>query len=312
LERFDDVALSCPPPKRKVFSGGRDLQKRTHMGDSEGLGRAYAEQAFAALFPNGIQALSQLDAAIAQINAKAQELVTGILQATARFAPLERESQALRELDNHLAPYGWFVPPSLEPAARAELLNLAMAEGGAPEVIIRLLDLTDAGLAERIVDRACEGWITKKRDALFHAALSAHERADYALSVPVLLAQVEGAYRNWLEAVGEQPDSPFRAAGALEFEAIRGLLTLSDLMLYEHLGSFAGAIPIQLAASVRTSTDLSRLKQKFPLGFLSRHAVMHGIDTDYGSRANSTKALFVVDVAVELFSAFEPSKGSSP
>jgi len=290
-------------------SGVRQPEEAT-MADPNSLGRAYAEQAVAALFPNGIRDLGQLEEVAEQVRARVHEHIAAIAQAVSRFAPLAKESKALHELDDRLASVGWFVPPTLAAESRAELYDLAVAKGDPRGAVDYLKYCCSAGLAREIVDRACSAPITNTRCDLLQPALSAHLHADYILSVPVLLAQVEGAYREWLGAVGQQRNSPFRKASAQELADIRGVLDVSDLLLYEHLGTFSRVIPEQLAASVQSPADLTTLRQRFPLGFLSRHAVMHGIDINYGSEENSIKALFVLDVAVELFSRFEPKHGS--
>jgi hypothetical protein len=200
-------------------------------------------------------------------------LVAG--QLLARIDPYLREAESLRELNDLLAPHGWFVPPSLDSGIRLTIRDLVIEEDAPLRAVAELVECCDGEFSQQIIACACECWAMKDRGSLLTTSRTLYNRK-------------EG---KWLESLAKD-------------------LTLSEMMLYVCLCSFSKAIPEQLAASVHSETELAAYKRRFPLGFLSRHAVLHGIDKDYGTRENSTKALFVIDVLRKLFSSFEPRSSS--
>lgn len=284
--------------------------KETRRADSSSLGRAYVEQMLASLTGNWTASLAEFKENIDRLVSTICEPMLVAGQQVARIAPYLQEAESLRELNDLLAPHGWFIPPSVDAEMRSAIRKLMVEEEDSRGAVATLVEHCDGELSQRIVDRACDCWAMKDRASLLRDALLAHKEGKYTLSVPVLLSQTEGAYVGWLTAVGERPRTPFDCKEVKRLESIAGILTLSEMMLYVCLCAFSRAIPEQLAASVNSPAALAAQKRRFPLGFLSRHAILHGIDKDYGTRENSSKALFVIDVVRELFSNFEPRPSS--
>ena len=281
------------------------------MAEGNTLGRAYVEE-----FLNGItknwtipmeEIISALDEASTRIREQAWDMVSSFARAAAQLAPLTKKSEAIRRINERLEPHGWFVPPSLPDELRDSIAHLLDEKDAPRAAVATLLGACSGHVGEEVVERACGCWVMTDRGGALRESLEAHKAKMYFASVPILISQVEGAYRDWLAATGNLADSPFNKMGVQALKQISDILTFSDVILYEHLGAFANAIPNQLGATVNTQADLVRFKEKYPFGFLSRHAVMHGIDREYGTEQNSAKALLVLDLAVGLFQRFDLS-----
>jgi len=212
---------------------------------------------------------------------------------------LERMQRAFQELPERqrralkmLAEDGWYFDPHWN---FAELFSVARQigtgdteeargalcrhfESRAPEI--------EAELAERFPQRA----------RIIVAALRAHQKEEYALSVPVFLAQADGICA---DLVGVQLYS--RRDGVPQIAScsdIKGASPFEASLLYPL------TIPTPISASKKeraSSTDL-----------LSRHAVLHGESTDYDTRVNSNRALsLLVYVSWVLEKIHDPDVNSS-
>jgi hypothetical protein len=116
----------------------------------------------------------------------------------------------------------------------------------------------------------------RKRLPILLDALKAHEERRFTLSVPVLLAQLEG-----LIAEAKQ-----------------------------HKGRFTGKTLVQYLESIRTrGSRFQRIAARFvveilwadfqhgaSLPTLSRHAILHGADVDYGTGGNSLRSILYFDI----------------
>jgi hypothetical protein len=119
------------------------------------------------------------------------------------------------------------------------------------------------------------------RMRILSAAMDAHARGAYELSVPALLAQLEGVVSDHKRPGG-------------------GRLRQSDI--YSHVTDLSKQHPMlasQLAEFVENIVfaDFVRGQQ---LPELSRHAILHGADTTYATEDNSTKAILTFDFVAEL------------
>ncbi len=141
-------------------------------------------------------------------------------------------------------------------------------------------------------------WL-RKRMPILREAVEAHIQRRYLLSVPPILAQLEGivaegfAHRGRLshrDRTGKNPKT-------LE-EYLRRLLpadesdtsdqAVRDLMLDVVLGNFEHGVPLP--------------------GNVNRHAILHGADTDYGMIEYSLKAILLFDYLQDAFE-FVASEG---
>lgn len=154
-------------------------------------------------------------------------------------------------------------------------------------MMCRAAEEIEAGRAQVVDDLLCE-WYDKVLDTkqrslrsrfptrapLLDAALFAHKRQEYALSVPVFLIQAEGIWWNQTrQAIYSSKNRPS------EKELIEKYNFPLSLLAYLML--FTIPLPINYTSKER-DMDFTGL---------NRNMVLHGEDVDYATRENSCKAL---------------------
>jgi len=179
----------------------------------------------------------------------------------------QRNQEALRVL----AWNGWYVDPDLPPAELFELATL-FELGEALTAHTQLCDYFDSRLAE-IEAALCEHFPTRAK--LLRSAFGAHRRTEFALAIPVLLAQADGVCQ---EITGIQLYSRRNGIPMLASE-----LALRDVtpLLKSLLTPLVKPMPISASADERAGLADT----------LNRHAVLHGESVDYASRLNSCRAI---------------------
>jgi len=214
-------------------------------------------------------------------------------------------AKGMEDLNGALEKHGWFVPPSLSANEVSRLREMVVMRGEADAAVDLLLELCDSGLSGRIIDAACSHRAFEDRVPLLREGLAAHGEGRYALSIPVLLAQAEGAYLGFLEGKGVSSTGMYKHEewAASEIEALAALLPLGALVSFTALQGFSKTMYEQFTARVLSAAELAALQARFPRGCLSRHAVIHGRDPAYATRENSAKALFIVDSVRALLDA---------
>lgn len=113
-------------------------------------------------------------------------------------------------------------------------------------------------------------------------ACAAHERGEYALSVPVFFSQAEGILRDITSSeLFSERKSPVTKFAQLQREQIptdEHWINLSDDAIWAQL---SGDLPIGWGPKLRADNDYVGL---------NRNTTLHGIDLDYASEINSLKA----------------------
>lgn len=278
------------------------------------IGRAYVEEFFKAT-EQWRKALDSASGPIEEARRGFAELVNGLipdLKFLQDMVRRDREAKRVEALNSFLEDQGWFVPPILDEEEQEAVAEM-VESGNTPDTIIQhLMEWCARGGGREIVETASSNWAFSGREALLKQAFEAHERGKYALSIPVFLSQAEGAFIGGLVSFGfnsENKPGLFKRDMPPEIVNLSGNLYLTEIVLHAHLCSFSGTLSSQLTASVWTEADLKDLRTTYPRGYLSRHGVMHGIDTGYASPENGVKALFVVDVLREFFDYFQTGDG---
>jgi len=115
----------------------------------------------------------------------------------------------------------------------------------------------------------------KPRMHILEAAVKAHIRGEYVLSVPALIAQIEGFIASLKNHRGQMKGSQYKT---FLLEAIGTQSTVQELM-----------------TSFITDHLLERFGHGDPIPSISRHAILHGGDVDYGTCETSLKIILFID-----------------
>lgn len=269
------------------------------------ISEAYCKAFFEAMQP----AQERFFKRIAAFHEAAQEEALNLATAALNLAKKEQLVKKMEQVNDTLAQHAWFVPPLLSEGQITQLHRLAVVNGDANAAIAELIDYCDAGLPEKIVDAACSQKAFGNRTLLLRQALEAHTEGRFALSIPVFLAQAEGAYLQTLEAHGIFDDAYLFKKGEWAKAPVERFiegLPLTEVLFASTFRAFSVTMCEQFTATVKSTKDLKRLKAKYPRGFLSRHAVLHGRDEGYATKENSLRALFILDTVRELVSRLLP------
>ena len=213
-----------------------------------------------------------------------------------RLAELEQKaeySKKIHALNTVLSSYGWFIPPSCNEELIDRLVTM-IEKNADSRVIIQAIvfHYRDRENVRPIFIKAYEHSVFTKRQSLLEEAFEAHLQGKYGLAIPILLAQSEGAFKEALAA-----ESLFRREvwqPEVVEEAVKEL-PITEIVLADILRGFSDAMYNEFTTSVYTVADFEQLKKDLGYSPLPRHAVLHGIDSSYGTEENSLKALFLLD-----------------
>lgn len=227
--------------------------------------RAMLQETFSQFFdPEALNALRQ------QFNE--------IAKAAAEWAKLfEQAAPWSRECLGILASNGWYIDPDGMSMPDAFELADEFRRGATAAADSRFmahfndrLTLLEAGLSARFPARA----------HLFAAAFRAHRVGEYALSIPVLLAQADGICQ---ELRGVQLYAKKRGGDGTKTK-LSDLPDISALdgLVASWISPLTGVFPITYSPNQRGTA---------PATMLNRHAVLHGESVTYDSEINSCRAI---------------------
>jgi hypothetical protein len=198
-----------------------------------------------------------------------QEALAPVLASVARAVEQlpEKSKQALKIL----AENGWYLDPDLSVPTLFEMAT-KFSSGNTAHANNELCDHFDSRIAEIDIDFNKQ---LPARGRLLSPTFRAHRKTEYALSIPVFLAQADGICK---EITGEQLYS--RSSGVPKLASI--LLT-SDMspLSKSLLAPIVEPMPISASSKEREQMD----------NILNRHAILHGDSTDYDNRLNSCRAI---------------------
>jgi len=185
-----------------------------------------------------------------------------------------------REACLAIAREGWYVDPDVD------FTELWALEAAAVNGDIEGLDATLSSYFEERLDaiesRVCDHFPNRKH--LFSLAFGAHRRGEYALSIPVLLAQTDGMCAEVLDQeLFRRRDGKPRTA-----DFVRRIQV--DTFLYALLAPLEEPLPINATEAERGEDFV----------YLNRHTVMHGESLDYGSRMNGLRAVSLVNYVAQM------------
>ncbi|MEO8905497.1 MAG: hypothetical protein ABI488_23520 [Polyangiaceae bacterium] len=168
-----------------------------------------------------------------------------------------------------MASHGWYADPTWIAGAERYIADL-LTERPRAEMDAELCDLIEEAAPASL--SALEASFPR-RARFFAAAFQAHARREYALSIPVLLAQADGICD---EIHGVQLHSKKDGAFALAAK-------LDSATARPHLTPLLESHPISWNVGERRKRPGSLV--------LNRHTVLHGESVDYDTRANSCRAI---------------------
>lgn len=242
-------------------------------------------------------------------NTKEREVFFRLFKQSSRIWQEEAKKTLpmLAEAAVFMASNGWWMLPQLSPFQYQGILANRMSLQGE--------SLTDSIVAwankpgEHRLQEIVSSWSLRAftmRHHIFEEALWAHEHEKYHVTLPVLLAQIEGIVRMSLAvATGGAPQSfdfkKVRNGFAAKLKTL-GKLTKKQKISIGHIRAAENfhnlAVVEKIFESFNSATD--------PVpSALNRHAVAHGIAIDYGTRENSTKALLFLDMLHALCAQVE-------
>jgi hypothetical protein len=148
----------------------------------------------------------------------------------------------------------------------------------------------------RIAERWWRWKVVEARRGLLEQALAAHFEGRYALSVPVLLAQIEGVLAD-----------AFAHRGRLNGFGVKGANTPYLRLLAAGADPFLGTVATTLLHA--EGVTFARFERGEPWHGLNRHAVLHGADLDYATRERSLQAILTFDLIVDALGWIELGDG---
>lgn len=129
--------------------------------------------------------------------------------------------------------------------------------------------------------------ILKNRKQILRQAVYAHFKENYYLSIPIVFSQLEGIIANTFKHKGKMHQNDY-------------INYLGKILNDNKNMSFDGLINNFYATIV-----LASFNHNEPIkSVLSRHAIMHGADTKYGTKINSIKALLLFDYIINKIDEF--------
>lgn len=208
-------------------------------------------------------------------------------------AEIERGfSEQYVECYRRLADRSWFLDADIPITGPCTLLD-SLDRGKEQEVEDELADYY-RGRVDAIERELVQAY--PHRRVALEAAFRAHRQGEYNLSIPVFLAQADGISLDTYSA------HYFRARTSIP----AATTYISDKAIEQSTAAFAYPLIHKGMNRAHTST--------LPAGnkALNRHAILHGIDSNYGTELNSLKSISLISYlhGVTIMIANEKSRGA--
>jgi len=189
-----------------------------------------------------------------------------------------------------LAERGWYISAEMDmPFLRA---LQAAAESRDFAALDRLMESWVSSSVSEIAGRAAARF--PNRASLVASAVQAHLRHEFALSVPVLLIQVEGMCVQTFDSRLYSTKRGIPNTRTLAESIVDGPIAEAYLQPL--------CIPSGLTAGSNHRAD-------YP-DSMNRHEILHGISTDYATPINSLKAISLMDYFVTLVARERPESAA--
>lgn len=227
---------------------------------------------------------------------KMDELIKEMAKSDAEMAALLKES-------------GWFFSPTMMDLAMVDIQEaLIKYKEGDKDAIYNLVRTTFCSNEFENLKNAQKNWSLNDyfsgRENIINQAINAHIRGEYALSIPVLITQIEGiagefCEKNSVEVMAtdrngkktlrkittKNSNGGYKLQGAINNEFLKG-------------GIFHPEVLLSLIDSI-IFTNTDNLGKDYST-ILNRHGILHGNIKMYDSEINSYKCILLLDVLSEL------------
>lgn len=186
---------------------------------------------------------------------------------------------------------GWPPPIDLPSSTVARILKLAEDPGQLESKATIEGVLTDHFDTRRLRAKA-KSWaahkLLQRRHTILSKAIEAHIKGDYELSIPALVSQIEGVIADGFGHVGQMGGAQYQKYLDTHFDE-NGNNDAEDA---------ANRAIRQFVAKIL----LAQFEHGKPSGSpLSRHAILHGGDTDFPCQENSLRAILLLDALQDSF-----------
>ena len=239
------------------------------------------------------------DSPLEQLNSVTKPLLDYLTVLTRNFQNFFQQMMAEREAAAKVHPRvlevllsrGWC--HSYEFPDRALILLNKLADAGDLEHIDLLMADFTRHQFDRIQHAACKTY--PARAAILTDAFEAHQSKKFTLSVPTLLAQVDGI---GCEVLG---------IGRYFYYKDRRKDGLANVLAQLKLPGEGTPYPVspihkQMLAAFEVDWPLTLDSNKRPVGspLLNRNGVLHGLDTDYATEMNSLRCVLLLGFLLEV------------
>ena len=205
----------------------------------------------------------------------------------------------IRYVQNFLARRGWYLSGSSDLKDILQLYNFI--QDGNEKAVERFM----ISHAKDEIEQISKGlsYSYPKRFPLLNDAFNAHNNQLYSLSIPVFLAQADGISHEILGVSFYSKVSSENGKGISEPKTKRALKRkLVNKVDHSDAIEIFFLRPLEVLSSIAFGTDQrNKEKDNDPyFGPLNRHGVLHGIDLDYNTEANSLRLIFLLDYLTNL------------
>jgi hypothetical protein len=180
----------------------------------------------------------------------------------------------VKKIPGELYARGWYLPPDIPfPVALEAYASLKKDREELDQYMMEIMDHDLSFIEKDIAERF------PKREQILRDAFDAYREGKHSLAIPVFLAQADGMFCD-LTGMNATALSAGKNKIERKSEYVQKCITV------QNLGDAFVFAPL---------TNETPLTQYYPPdqdpAFFNRHAVLHGLDTEYASKINSLKAI---------------------
>jgi hypothetical protein len=231
---------------------------------------------------------ASLAAAMSELAKAAADRLKFVKQMGTLLAQLAGEaSRAEPAVMEYLGKRGWHVDYGFPLVCFSQIEKLIVA--GHHAKVDEVMSGIICGEFDAVENKVCKRF--PDRETIVRDAFEAHRQAKYTLSIPTLLPQIDGIGR---ETLGMSTNQFFRQWARQE--AI-------EAKLAPQVGAGSSLLKqiVKKSSMEETTRDRNNLQEKDPwFGPLNRHGVIHGVDTDYPSEANSLRCVLLLAYLLDV------------